>query len=527
MLGCGETQPVHSLALALSPDDNLVVVSAGETHQVIAGFGASSAWTTQSLTDDEADLFFSRDLGLGLSLLRLRITPSGTTWENGAAAKAHRRGVAVWAAPWSPPGIWKTNDSDTDGGSLLVEHYQDWADRLAEFARTKQTEGIPLVGISAQNEPDWVADWETCEWTPEQMVTFIRDYLGPALEEAAPGTPVIAPEVANWDSLPLFADPLLADQKAASAVGVVAVHSYGGEPFAYTAPHDAGLQFWETEVSYHNGDGLESALYTATRIHDHLTLANVNAFHYWWLKSDDDTSLMRSGVLAPQAYALGHFSKFVRPGYVRVEAESEAPNPEVLISAYLGTDEDRLVLVAINNGDGSEQSFRVDGADPITIIPWLTTENVTLRKQPRQVVKNPFSFHLPASSITTLVVNIEPKTLGAGGASTTGEGGAAGSEPGDSDVSSSGGGSGGGGSSSPPRTSDTGHGSDTASDSTASSGGSRNGTTNGADILEDPKRGPYACLCSAPGRSSAPRAPLWMMLVGITLAAWRRRGVAS
>src|SRR5690606_17431835 len=159
------------------------------------------AWNAQSFNDIEADLLFSRELGLGLSLLRLRIAPTGTTWEQGAAPKAHQRGAKIWAAPWSPPGEWKTNGADLNGGSLLPEHYQDWAERLALFAKNKQLEGVPLLGISAQNEPDWIADWETCEWTPQQLVTFIKDHLGPTLREQAPGTALIAPEAANWDSL--------------------------------------------------------------------------------------------------------------------------------------------------------------------------------------------------------------------------------------------------------------------------------------------------------------------------------------
>src|SRR5690606_28451689 len=135
-LGCGEHEASRQLELALSTSEQ-TGVDTHQARQVITGFGASSAWTAQSLTDEEADLFFSRERGLGLSLLRLRIAPDGATWENVAAIRAHERGVALWAAPWSPPGAWKTNGSDVNGGSLLVEHYQDWADRLAEFARNK------------------------------------------------------------------------------------------------------------------------------------------------------------------------------------------------------------------------------------------------------------------------------------------------------------------------------------------------------------------------------------------------------
>lgn len=498
MLGCSDPEATQKLQLALEPGAEVIVDSA-QTRQSIAGFGASSAWTAQGMSDAEADLFFSREVGLGLSLLRLRISPEGSTWENQSAQKAYQRGVAVWAAPWSPPGIWKSNGSDVYGGYLLPEHYQDWADRLAQFAATKQLEGIPLLGISAQNEPDWVAEWETCEWTPEELTTFIRDYLGPTLRAEAPGTQLIAPEVANWDSLAAYADALLEDEAAASEVDIVAVHSYGGKPYDYEPAAAAGKPLWETEVSYHEGTGLEAALYTALAIHDHFTVASVSAFHYWWLKSDEGASLLRDGVLVPQAYALAHFSKFVRPDYVRVELGESDPAAVLQMSAYWGAAEGQLVIVAINQGSSAiERSFRFDGFEPVTVTPWLTNSEVTLREQARQIVKNPFSYSFGRSSITTLVTGLEAETIGAGGAPPQSEGGAGGAEPepepeppntdssGSGGTSSSTGGSGAEGGTSP-------------GDSSTSKGGSSGASTNGDPPFDRFGKGPYSCGCDMPG----------------------------
>src|SRR5262245_26351076 len=89
------------------------------TYQHIDGFGASSAWTANSLSDAAADQFFSVDTGIGLSLLRIQIKPEGNTLELATAQKAVARGAKVWAAPWSPPGEWKDNGSAKNGGSLL------------------------------------------------------------------------------------------------------------------------------------------------------------------------------------------------------------------------------------------------------------------------------------------------------------------------------------------------------------------------------------------------------------------------
>src|SRR4051794_28222258 len=75
-------------------------IDSAVTYQVIEGFGASSAWYTPRLTDAQAEMFFSVDKGLGLTLLRAHINPDGTTGELVTAQQAAALGVKVWAAPW-------------------------------------------------------------------------------------------------------------------------------------------------------------------------------------------------------------------------------------------------------------------------------------------------------------------------------------------------------------------------------------------------------------------------------------------
>src|SRR5262249_14491391 len=150
---------------------------------------------------------------------------------------------------WSPPGMWKDNNSATNGGSLLPEHYQDWANQLAEFAVNMQSQGVPLLMLSAQNEPNWTASWETCIWDPQALLTFMRDYLARALASRGLALPLMTPETINWNSVQNFAEPLVLDTTMKSALGVIATHAYGGNPFYYTAPSNNGLEYWETEVS--------------------------------------------------------------------------------------------------------------------------------------------------------------------------------------------------------------------------------------------------------------------------------------
>ena len=96
--------------------------------------------------------------GIGLSLLRMRIAPDRTSLELATAKQAIARGASVWAAHWSPPAEWKDNHNVNNGGHLLPERRQNWADRFVSFATNAAAEGVPLIALSAQNEPGYVPE---------------------------------------------------------------------------------------------------------------------------------------------------------------------------------------------------------------------------------------------------------------------------------------------------------------------------------------------------------------------------------
>jgi glucuronoarabinoxylan endo-1,4-beta-xylanase len=394
------------------PPENLPVpvqIALDTQHQAISGFGASSAWYAPSLTDAEADAFFSPDTGIGLSLLRVRITPAGTTDELATAKSAVARGVSVWAAPWSPPAGSKMPNPVGKGTVLNPENAQGWANTLAAFAKGMADAGVPLLALSAQNEPNFYTDqWDTCIYQPTDLVAFIRDNLGPALAALEPNLPILAPETQGWNSLARFADPILADPGAASYVGILATHDYGsGFPFVYPA---AGKQVWETEVydpAKQSDPGIDSGLTVAKMIHDHLVVGEVSAWHYWWLKyaTADNGALMNAGQLTRRAYALGNWSRFVRPGFVRVDA---TPDPQygVFVSAFVDPASGRVVIVAINqNTVDVEQTFSISGSVlPAAVTPWITSAGLALEPAAAVPIADAtFTFTLPGRSVTTFV----------------------------------------------------------------------------------------------------------------------------
>jgi glucuronoarabinoxylan endo-1,4-beta-xylanase len=415
LVGCGSSvQPASPTPTAAPPSlAASVTVTTGQRYQHISGFGASSAWHTTPPSDPDADALFSVTSGAGLSMLRIRIAPDGTTWETSTARKAIERGARVWAAPWSPPGAWKTNGSDINGGKLKPEFYQAWADRLASFASSMSSAAIDLSYISAQNEPGWVANWETCEWTPAELLTFIRDFLGPALAARGVSTPILAPESNDWIVLRSFADPLLSDSAAARYLGVIAVHAYGGTPFAYTAPAERGKELWETEMSVSTvGTGIASGLDVARSMHDHLTVASVNAWHYWWI-SDTNASaagaLIQAGVVTKRLWVMGNYSRFVRPGSYRIGAAVQGGSgaTNLLVSAFRNEGAGQVIVVAVNTGGQAVQAqFTLTDGRVDSVTPWVTSQTLDLAAQTPVGSGSSFVYDLPAQSVTTFVGRI-------------------------------------------------------------------------------------------------------------------------
>lgn len=435
--GCGgESSRVQAREQALEGDG---VVDFGVHFQKITGFGASSAWTAPDLSESMADEFFSARDGIGLSLLRVRISPSGRTGERATAIKALSRGASVWASPWSPPGAWKDNNSDINGGSLLPEYRTAWAERLAAFALEMSESGLPLLVLSAQNEPNWTAEWETCRWTEAELSDFIRDELGPALSRAGVETPILAPETINWDSLQSYGNRLLEDPEARKYLGALATHSYGGSVFNYRAPSENGLELWQTEVSDEGEEGpdpgMDSGLRVAKMIHDHLAFGQVSAWHYWWLLSRgdrpaDNGSLTHEGALTRRAYALGNWSKFVRPGFVRVQA-SESPRDGVWITAFRDLQTPRFAIVVINETDVEvTQRFSMTGSEATEVLPWVTSDEQALLEQPAvEAEPDGFAYPLLPRSVTTFTGMLDGSEPAPFTESESGVGGSAGMAP--------------------------------------------------------------------------------------------------
>jgi glucuronoarabinoxylan endo-1,4-beta-xylanase len=384
-----------------------IVVNLGSALQRISGFGVSTAWTTTNLSDADADLVFSAEKGVGLSLLRIRITPDGKTSESQPAKQAQARGATVWAAPWSPAASYKSNN-DVVGGSLT--NGQAWADSLASFVTSMKSSGVDIYAVSAQNEPDANVSYESCSYSGSSLTSFIGTYLGPAL--ASTSAKVMAPESQNWCGLPNYLPSLLSDASASKYVAIIATHEYGCSPKAYPEIAQAGKELWETEymIECSGPDlGMTAGIKVAGLIHRALTVASMNAWHYWHLMPSSGGNCAGlfdydAKAATKRLYVMGNYSKFVRPGFQRVGITGTVPSG-LQVTAYQSPSDGTVVVVAINgNGNATSLSIFFSGGAPCSMTPWVTAASDDLAaKTAVQVTSSRFTFSLPAQSVTTFV----------------------------------------------------------------------------------------------------------------------------
>jgi glucuronoarabinoxylan endo-1,4-beta-xylanase len=405
---------------------NAVEVDVCTTEQPIDGFGAADTWAGP-LTATQVTLFFDPVNGIGLSLLRIGIDVNGTPLGSGAypdAIAAAKFGVKVWGAPWTPPAADKSNGSEDNGGTLNASAYDSWATVLAGFPATfkQNTNGLDLYGISAQNEPDFTASYASCIYSSAQMVAFVK-VLGPKLAALNPPVNLLAAEPDAWNNLwsgDSYGTAILADTAASSAVTIFAAHDYGNDTDSVTTrpapPAGVKQHIWETEVSDETaadvdiGHGIE----VATWVYAALTTGGASAWHYWWLinaNTDGEGLLLQGGSTTnppKRLYTVGNYSKFIRPGFVRVGTAGATPAGGALVSAFENPADGTVVVVAINPGTAAATlPIFVSGGKTLTqVTPYVTSATENLAAQAAIAVTNAnFTATLAAQTVTTFVSN--------------------------------------------------------------------------------------------------------------------------
>ncbi|MDR0316317.1 MAG: hypothetical protein LBH97_05395 [Treponema sp.] len=366
--------------------------------------------------------------------------------------------LTIMSTPWTPPNNrvtqWKEDVAGLGGnldytidwtrpdwwGRLKKDKYNDYADLLADYVKNFEARmGAPLAILSVQNEPNWKVKYESAYWSGVD----IRDFLavigqrfpmkGVVLGENGLG--IMAPEYENFNiRFDEMIQPSLNDASANSVFTHIGLHQYNaswdssGMAGAKAFPQiiASGKRFWQTEVSNSGGPnmpkgtGIDNALFFAKMIHYDMTLAQTNAFLYWWLwtgsgDTDFAGSLIKvdgdTVIAALRLYAMGQYSRFIRPGWLRLEATT-TPVPRVFSSAFRNPATGEIAVVLVNESTAPRTVYlNLEGARFVSLESWRTsaTEKLTplgpvngRRQIPAEIIVN-----LPAKSISTFYGRVE------------------------------------------------------------------------------------------------------------------------
>lgn len=420
------------------PAAGQVIVDPSRTYQVMHGFGASNrVWDDPHVSSSDrtaippavrAELLarLYRDLGL----TRVRLTLDG-------GIEPVNDNDDPFVFDWSKFNFaWKRNDAHVAfvkeaipfgletyfPGPLAPEHwmterdpdeYVEWV--LAVLMRWRQLGQEPPF-FSVVNEPG--SNWQGRLWSGHWMRTVVKR-LGARMRAAGLKTELVVPDDVNPTEAYARAREILGDPEARRYVGALAYHLYRQPSTAdmramQRLSSTYGIPVWMTEfgdVSFREYNG---ALTWATMIHTLIGEYGVSAVDYMWgffgnydpgqalIAVTFDEGRYASYTLTPAYYLTGHFSRFVRPGYVRVDARSA--DPHVLVTAYTGAGE--LVIVAINSGhDPKPVTFNLPAGPAsgslTTVVTTRTEPWKTLPSTP--VLDGTFDVVLPPESLMTLV----------------------------------------------------------------------------------------------------------------------------
>jgi glucosylceramidase len=381
-------------------------VDPAKTYQKITGFGGalteSSAFVLEKLSPADRErvikAYFDPKDGIGYTLARTHINSSDFSLENWACAetesdtlsgfsmarperyqvplitdafRAAGGNVKLMLSPWSPPAWMKDNKDMNHGGILLRKYWPLWAQYYVRFIKELANRGIPVWSLSVQNEPEATQTWDSCRWTGTEEGEFAAQHLGPAMEKAGYGDVPILVWDHNRDRLFERMKESMAVAGADKYVGGAAFHWYSGDQYdnvakvAATWP-DKLLVFTEGCVE---GGPRPGAWFTGER-YAHNIINDLNAGCHAWIDWNialdmeggpnhvgnfcDSPVLVdtekKTAHFQSSYWYMGHFSKFIKPGAVRIDTKMDSWMVPAAPDGRIGN---TMESTAFRNPDGS------------------------------------------------------------------------------------------------------------------------------------------------------------------------------
>jgi glucuronoarabinoxylan endo-1,4-beta-xylanase len=418
------------------------------TFQTIQGIGGATAFYTSWIYDHpyKQEIYTNAFAGLNLSMLRLGDwfrytntpdTPAFDIVSNANLILGHP--VPVLISSWSPPAFLKSNGTTQNGGTLVYTNggfaYTNFAQYWYDSVQYYRSNGVSPTWVSIQNEPDFIAGYDSCRFDPSEDTVNGTNYA--SYSKALTATyqsftnltsppKLLGPEVVGigYSDVQNYA----ATMSANSFYGI-AHHLYHGStdgtPDGYNATMSALTNVFPTKPRFMTEYGYTNLIETACLIHDCFTVEQASGFNFWsliwpvggaglveienpynlssWTNAPPGTTTEAHGYwLTPSYWAMKHFSYFINPGYQRVSATNNDTN--VRVSAYLSSNNQQLVVVFINTNSSASSSmslnfssfsfgkssiYQTAGSNYFQLLGAITNSQVTL----------------PPLSLTTIVLN--------------------------------------------------------------------------------------------------------------------------
>jgi len=408
-----------------------VFIDPSKTFQTLVGIGGAltdaSAETFAKLPKDKQQeilqQYYDAQKGIGYTLARTNIhscdfSSGSYTYvaENDASLKSFsvshdkefripfiKQAIAaaggkltLYASPWSPPAWMKDNNNMLHGGKLLPKYDQSWANYYVKFIKAYEAEGIPIWGLTVQNEPMATQTWESCLFTGEEERDFIKKFLGPTLQKAGMSSKKLIAWDHNRDLMYQRASTVLNDPEAAKYVWGIGYHwyeSWTGGGNIYENEKRVAEAFPGKNLIFTEGcaENFDIAKIDDWKWGEKYGLSMINDFNNgtvgwtdWNVLLDEKGGPNHVGnfCFAPvhadtktgeihylsSFYYIGHFSKFIRPGAKRII--SSASRGQLLTTAFVNTDGKIAVVVMNQSNDKIPYRLWMAGqAAEITSLP--------------------------------------------------------------------------------------------------------------------------------------------------------------
>jgi glucosylceramidase len=304
--------------------------------------------------------------------------------------------LTMFVSPWSPPGYMKDNNDMLHGGKLKPEYYQTWADYYVKFIKAYEKAGIPVWGMTIQNEPMATQKWESCIYTADDERDFLKNFLGPTIQKGGLGDKKIIVWDHNRDLMVQRANIIFSDPEASKYAWGMGFHWYeswsGGDKMFDNVKlvHEA---YPEKNLMFTEGcpESFNASMYNNWTLGETYGRSMINDFNNgtvgWtdWNILLDETggpNHVQNYCFAPvhfntktgqviytnSYYYIGHLSKFVRPGAKRIT--SSASRSQLLTTAFIN--EDGKVAVIVMNQSNLKITYNLcigHNAAEVKILP--------------------------------------------------------------------------------------------------------------------------------------------------------------